>query len=37
MAGLQFENPDRDQTLLSHSQSITTLETQAQRTKEILC
>jgi hypothetical protein len=36
MAGLQFENPDRDQTLLSHSQSIATLETQARHTEEIL-
>ncbi|PLW47905.1 hypothetical protein PCASD_04961 [Puccinia coronata f. sp. avenae] len=36
MAGLQFENPDCDQTLLSHSQSIATLETQARRTEEIL-
>ncbi|PLW39715.1 hypothetical protein PCASD_09621 [Puccinia coronata f. sp. avenae] len=36
MSGLQFENPDQDQTLLSHSQSITTLESQARRTEAIL-
>jgi hypothetical protein len=36
MSGLQFENSDCDNTLLSHSQSIAKLETQARRTEDIL-
>ncbi|PLW42981.1 hypothetical protein PCASD_04729 [Puccinia coronata f. sp. avenae] len=36
MSGLQFEGQDRDQTILSHSQAIANLETQARRQEEIL-
>ncbi|KAA1094276.1 hypothetical protein PGT21_015939 [Puccinia graminis f. sp. tritici] len=36
LSGLQIDNPDRDQTILSHSQSIASLELQARRNKEVL-
>ncbi|KAA1110016.1 hypothetical protein PGT21_006697 [Puccinia graminis f. sp. tritici] len=36
LSSLQIENPDRDQTILSHSQSIASLELQARRNEENL-